>query len=47
MITTECPWCAEPAQVEGTAHVELTCSNCGIAVEVAPDPIPDRLDRAA
>jgi hypothetical protein len=47
MITFECPWCTEPAHVDGPDLGELACASCGIAAEIAPDPIPERIDRAA
>jgi hypothetical protein len=47
MVTFECPWCAEPADLEGSSLDELSCGACGIAVEIAPDPDPERIDRAA
>jgi transcription initiation factor TFIIIB Brf1 subunit/transcription initiation factor TFIIB len=47
MLTIECPWCAEPAHVEGPAYAEMACEACGIVVEIAPDPVRKSLDRAA
>lgn len=47
MITFECPWCAKPADLEASSLDELACAACGIVVEVAPDPKPERLDQAA
>jgi len=47
MVTFECPWCAEPADLEASSLDELACSACGIAVEIAPDPIQERIGRAA
>jgi transcription elongation factor Elf1 len=47
MVTIECPWCAEPAHVEGSTQATITCGDCGVAVEIAPDPVRERLDRAA
>ncbi len=47
MVTFECPWCTEPVSLETTCLDELECDHCGIAVEVAPDPAPRRIDRAA
>jgi ribosomal protein S27E len=47
VVTVECPWCAEPALVEASAHAEVACTTCGIVVEIAPDPVGAPLDRAA
>ena len=47
MVTFECPWCSEPAELEGSSLEELACAACGIAVEIAPDPIHERVERAA
>ena len=47
MVTFECPWCTEPAELEASSMDELACGACGIAVEIAPDPIRERIDRAA
>ena len=46
MIHVECPWCAEPATVDALLP-EFSCATCRIVVEVAPDPIAERLERAA
>jgi hypothetical protein len=47
MVTVECPWCAGPAHLEGSSHAVVACEACGIAVEIAPDPVRKPLDRAA
>lgn len=47
MVTFECPWCAEPVDLEGSSLDELACGACGMAVEIAPDPIHERIDQAA
>lgn len=47
MVTVECPWCAEPADLEASSLDELACGACGVVVEIAPDPIEERIDRAA
>lgn len=47
MVTFECPWCTEPVSLEASSLEELACDGCGIAVEIAPDPAPRRIDRAA
>jgi hypothetical protein len=47
MIAFECPWCAEPTDLESPGLDAFACDACGIAVEIAPDPIHVQLDRAA
>jgi len=47
MVTFDCPWCTEPVHLDASALDELACDSCGIAVEIAPDPAPIRIDRAA
>ncbi len=47
MITFECPWCSEPAELDASSLEELACAACGIAVEIAPDPSEVRIDLAA
>jgi hypothetical protein len=47
MVTFECPWCTEPDGLELIGRDELACTACGIAVEMAPDPVVERIDRAA
>ncbi len=51
MAQTECPWCAGPAALvaEGLRDVPnaLDCAECGVRVELAPDPVEARLARAA
>ena len=46
MIAIECPWCAEPVELDIPCQ-EFACARCGILVEIAPDPEPKRMDRAA
>ncbi len=46
MVTFECPWCTEPVDVDAGFDA-LACDACGISVEVAPDPAPREVDRAA
>jgi ribosomal protein S27E len=46
MVTVECPWCAEPASVEGTSFTEIVCEHCSIVIEIAPEPARP-LERAA
>lgn len=47
MVNFECPWCTESDGLELMSRDELACSTCGIAVEMAPDPIVERIDQAA
>lgn len=47
MVTFDCPWCTEPVGAESTSLDALTCDACGITVEIAPDPAPLLVDRAA
>jgi hypothetical protein len=47
MVTFDCPWCTEPVRLEPSTLDELACETCGIVVEIAPDPVPVRIDRAA
>lgn len=47
MVTLDCPWCTEPVHLEPSSLDELACDTCGIAVEIAPDLVPLRIDRAA
>ena len=47
MTTFECPWCAEMTMVEEPDEHALTCDGCGIRAELAPDPSPERIARAA
>lgn len=37
MITIDCPLCDGPAATDGALTV-VACEDCGIAVDVAPDP---------
>jgi hypothetical protein len=47
MITFDCPWCTEPIGVESSNLDAFSCDGCGITVEIAPDPAPLPIDRAA
>ena len=47
MVTVDCPWCTEPVGVEPASLETLACDTCGVTVEIAPDPAPVRVDRAA
>jgi hypothetical protein len=47
----DCPWCAAEATIEagpiGTAAAMFVCPSCSIGVELAPDPTPVVVARAA
>ncbi|HYH93663.1 MAG TPA: hypothetical protein VD763_10920 [Candidatus Saccharimonadales bacterium] len=46
MTTIDCPWCTGQLSTdEGLTAV--SCTDCGVTVEVAPDPIAATLDLAA
>ena len=47
MVTFDCPWCTEPVEIEPASARDVACETCGITVEVAPDPTPRRMERAA
>jgi hypothetical protein len=38
MITIDCPLCAGQASAD-EALTLVTCDDCGIAAEIAPDPV--------
>ena len=40
MITTECPFCERPVELDVLASTELTCDGCQVRVEIAADPTP-------
>ena len=45
MISIDCPICTGEAQLESRLDA-MTCEDCGVSVEIAPDPA-DVLDLAA
>ncbi len=47
MISVECPWCAGSASVEVADRDEFICDGCAIRVEIAPEPAPEPVARAA
>lgn len=47
MITFECPWCTEPAELDMLSPNELSCETCDMVVQIAPDVPLTRMDRAA
>ena len=40
MITTDCPFCDQPVELDLLASDELACEGCQIRVAIAPDPAP-------
>lgn len=46
MVTLDCPWCDGPMALEAEA-VDADCEACGVRVELAPDPLPRPIARAA
>ena len=40
MITTDCPFCDQPVELDFRASTELTCDRCQVRVEIAADPAP-------
>jgi hypothetical protein len=46
MVTLECPWCDGPMALEAEAK-DVACEACGVRVELAPDPLPRPIARAA
>lgn len=39
MITIDCPFCTGPLATD-EALVAVACDECGVSIEVAPDPVP-------
>ena len=46
MVTLDCPWCDGPMALETEAS-DAACDGCSVRVELAPDPIPPTIARAA
>jgi hypothetical protein len=46
MTTIDCPWCTGPLSTD-EAITAVSCADCGVTVEVAPDPIAVPFDLAA
>jgi hypothetical protein len=38
MITTECPFCDQPVELDLATSSELACDRCQVRVEIAADP---------
>ena len=51
MVHLECPWCASPASfVEVRSEAgsgAVDCADCGVRVDLAPDPVVTELALAA
>ena len=47
MVTFDCPWCGGPASVDAVALDEFCCEECGLRIELAPDPPVQPIARAA
>ena len=47
MLVVEGPWCAGSAPVEVAEGDAFECIGCAIRVEIAPDPLPEAVARAA
>lgn len=46
MVTLDCPWCDGPMALEAGAD-DVACDGCSVRVELAPDPLPATIARAA
>jgi hypothetical protein len=46
MPTIDCPWCTGPLMTD-EALLVVACDDCGVSVEVAPDPVTLPLAAAA
>jgi hypothetical protein len=46
MTTIDCPWCTGPLMTD-EALLVVACDDCGVTLDVAPDPVVLRLDAAA
>ena len=40
MITTDCPFCDQPIELDLATSTELACDGCRVRVEIARDPAP-------
>lgn len=40
MITTDCPFCDQPVELDLLTSSELACDGCQVRVEIAADPAP-------
>ena len=47
MITTDCPFCDQPVELDLVTSNELTCDGCHVRVEIAADPAPRAVAAAA
>ncbi len=46
MTHIDCPWCTGQLSSD-EAWTTVACEDCGVTVEIAPDPQPATLDVAA
>jgi transposase-like protein len=51
VLHVDCPWCAAEATIENPAtrpgDATFVCPDCSVSVELAPDPAPILVARAA
>ena len=47
MITTDCPFCDQPVELDLVTSNELICDGCHVRVEIAADPAPRAVAAAA
>ena len=47
MITTECPFCDQPVELDLVTASELACDRCQVRVEIAADAAPRVVAAAA
>jgi hypothetical protein len=46
MTHLDCPWCTGTLELD-EAFESVSCADCRVTVELAPDPRPTELDAAA
>ena len=46
MTTIDCPWCTGQLSTD-EAITSVSCADCGVTADVAPDPVAATLDLAA
>ena len=47
MFSIECPWCTGSATVDMAEGAGFQCADCAVKVDIAPDPVPEPVARAA
>ena len=47
MITTDCPFCDQPVELDLATSNELSCDRCQVRFEIAGDPAPPVVAAAA